>query len=112
MEINFLNIAKTFLVFGVISTFAFSFQAFAEERYICATVAKILETESEDCLYFIVKGDFTLKGNKEKRLSVCIDSGNDAGRDSELVYKSFEQKKTIYILIDGSSVRKIQNKCP
>lgn len=58
MEINFLNIAKTFLVFGVISTFAFSFQAFAEERYICATVAKIPETESEDCLYFYSEREF------------------------------------------------------
>lgn len=111
MKNKFLALAKVSVLFGIIYALSFPYHAFAEERYICATVSKILETESEDCMYFIVKGNFVLEENEEKQLSICLDDGNDAAKDSALANKSFEQQKEIYILIDGSSVRKIQSKC-
>lgn len=62
-------------------------------------------------MYFIVKGDFVLEDDEKKQLSICMDDGNDAAKDSVLANSSFEQQKEIYILIDGGSVRKIQSKC-
>jgi hypothetical protein len=111
MRNKLFGMARTLALSSAILSFAMPYQACAEERYICATVSEILDIQSEDCLYFVVKGDFVLEGNKDNELSICLDNGNDAARDSALVNKSFEKKKKIHILIDGSSVRKIQSDC-
>ncbi|WP_146108682.1 hypothetical protein [Chromatium okenii] len=108
MRTAFYSIVKISWLCGIIYAMTFTSHAFAKERYVCATVSKILETESEDCMYFIVKGK-TVDG---KNLSICIDDdGNDFSKDSQLALYSFEKNKKIYILIDGDSVRKIKKKC-
>lgn len=80
---------------------------YAEETYHRVTVSEILETESEDCLYFLAKGDFEPDGKQGRELSICIDDGNDAQRDASLARDSYEKQKEVYILVDGASVRRI-----
>ncbi len=112
MRNNMLDIARIFALSGAVLSSAIPLYALAEEKYICATVSEILETESEDCLYFVVKGDFVLKDNSENELSICLDNGTDTKKNIELVDMSFEKKKKIYILVDGDSVREIKSSCP
>lgn len=99
------------VLFATVYTVAFPLSVSAEETSICATVSEILETESEDCVYFIVKGDFSPDGQQGKELSICFDDGNDAANDFKLANQSFEKKENVYLLVDGSSVKKIQSKC-
>ncbi len=83
-----------------------------DDMYVCATVSEILETESEDCMYFLAKGDFFAEGIQEKQLRICIDDGNDANRDSTLAVESFEQQTEVFIVYNEGNVRKMQAKCP
>ncbi|NEX16818.1 MAG: hypothetical protein C1943_09355 [Halochromatium sp.] len=84
---------------------------YAEEAYICATVSEILETESEDCMYFIAKGDFEPDGKQGRELSICLDNDNDVQQDASLAIDSYEQQKEVYILVDEDSVRRIESSC-
>lgn len=111
MKNHFSSLAKLSILFATLYAVAFPASVSAEETSICATVSKILETESEDCLYFVVKGDFSPGGKKEKELSICFDDGNDAASDVKLANQSFEQQKEILLLIDDTSVRSIQSNC-
>ncbi len=117
---NLFGIARTLALFSAVLSFAMPSQAFAEERYICATVSEYLDP-GEECSYFKVKGDFVLKGNKDKVLQYCIMDGDQdekkTVRETKLIDESFKKKKKIYFLIDGEGegvnlVNKVESKCP
>lgn len=114
------SIAKTLVLVGTISSFTFPYLACAGEQYICATVTKFLEP-GEECSYFRVKGDFVLKGNKDKVLQYCIVDGEQdekkTARESKLIDESFKKNKKIYFLIDDNGegvnwVSNVASKCP
>ena len=90
----------------------FPAHSFNDDMYVCATVTEIFETESEDCMYFSAKGNFLAEGAKEKELAICLDDDNDAANDSTLAVESLEQQIQVFIVFDGSSVRRIQRTCP
>jgi hypothetical protein len=87
---------------------AISFNVYAEEAYILATVSKILETESEDCVYFVAKSDFGSEGKQSKQFDICIFDGPDVQTKVSRVVDAYEQKNALYILAEGSSVKRIE----
>lgn len=114
------RIAKNLVLVGTISTFTIPYLACAGEQYICATVTRFLEP-GEECSYFKVKGDFVLKGNKDKVLQYCIMDGEQdekkTARESKMIDESFKKNKKIYFLIDDNGegvnwVSNVASKCP
>lgn len=98
---SFAKISALLVVTGC--SIAYSHYAFAEGRYICGTVSKILEP-SDDAFYFKVAGNFTIKGNKEKILGIYMwDDKEKSEKEIAMVESSYKKKAKIYILIDDNN---------
>lgn len=88
-----------------------SLSAQAEPVTLCATVSEFIQTESEDCVYFWVTPQSDQGTAQDQEVSICIDDGTDAAGDLELAVESEDRNIPVSILIDESSVRKIERGC-